>query len=285
MIKITRFFYVHILTFPLFFLAYWVGALQTLLMAYCIVTVHELFHLFAALLLKVRVGCIVVMPFGMTLRLSAHVLKSPKNEALIAMAGPAANACMLLLGLALKQYYIWAEQSMFLYEYLNWITMILNLLPVLPLDGGRILRAVLTHSFGYLRGMKWMRKLTKIMIFILALVGTLLLILTRCNISLVMVAAFLIFNMIEEKKTSDLFAMKELMGAKEKLLKQSLMASKVISATENTAAKQILKRISYDNYCLVYIENSDGKGRIISESELVRAILEKGYQLKLKQIV
>ena len=58
MIKITRFFYINLLVIPLFVLAYFVGALQTLLMAYAVVTVHELFHLFAALLLKVRVGSI-----------------------------------------------------------------------------------------------------------------------------------------------------------------------------------------------------------------------------------
>ena len=52
MIKITRFFYIHWSIFPLFLLAYWSGGIYTLLAAYAVVVVHELFHFFAALLVK-----------------------------------------------------------------------------------------------------------------------------------------------------------------------------------------------------------------------------------------
>lgn len=284
MIKITRFFYIHILTLPLLLLAYAVGTLHTTLMAYCIVTVHELFHLFAALLLRVRVKSIIIMPFGMTLRLSEAMVKESGKEVLIAMAGPFANFLMLVVGAVLKYYYIWAEESMFLYKGLNWLIMLFNLMPVLPLDGGRVMRAVLAHFFGYLRAMKVMRRLTYTIAIIFSASGLLLLFVTKCNISLLMVSAFVLFNMMEEKKTNDLFVLKELMRSKERLLEQKLMSSKVISATDKTRAKYVLRRISYDNYFLIYITDFKGNGRMITETQLISALLENGYGVRLGEI-
>lgn len=284
MIKITRFFYIHFLVLPLFILAYCVGALHTLIMAYCVVSVHELFHLFAALLLRVRTGSIIVTPFGMTLRLMDNIIKEPVKETLIALAGPFANVCMLCAGIILKKHYIWAEQSFFLFWYLNWIIMILNLLPVLPLDGGRVTRALLAHVFGYLTGMRIMRRLTMVISGILLAGGLLLLIVTHFNISLVMVAAFLFYNMAEEKRRGDILVMRELLRSKEKLLEERVINTKILAAAENTPAKKILRKLNYDRYHLIYVEKREGEGRFISESELIKAVLTRGYGLKMVQI-
>ena len=97
MIKIKRFFYFHLLCIPLFLISYFTQNIHGLLLSYSIVTVHEFFHLFAALILSVRVKSIIMMPFGMTLRLSSSVIKSPAKEAVIAASGPFANLLMIAL--------------------------------------------------------------------------------------------------------------------------------------------------------------------------------------------
>lgn len=285
MIKITRFFYINLLVIPLFVLAYFVGALQTLLMAYAVVTVHELFHLFAALLLKVRVGSIIVMPFGMTLRLQGNIIKNPAKEILIALAGPFANLVMLGVGAFLKHTYIWAEQSMFLYQYLNIITLCVNLLPVLPLDGGRVVKAVLTWQLGYINGLSIMKKLSRVVIAAVFVLGVGLIVLTRFNISLVMVGAFLAFNMVEEKRNNDFIIMKELLYSKEKLMKSGVMVSRSISAMEHVSAHRILKMLSYHNFYMIHVVDENLElVKILTESELVEAVLHQGYHIRIGDI-
>ena len=75
MIKITRFFYIHWLVFPLLLLARFTGGLHTTLAAYAVVFVHEIFHLLAAFFVRERIGSVIIMPFGMTLRLSADIVR------------------------------------------------------------------------------------------------------------------------------------------------------------------------------------------------------------------
>ncbi|MBQ3553542.1 MAG: hypothetical protein IJA08_02550 [Clostridia bacterium] len=282
MIKITRFLYVHFLVFPLFILSYFVGSIHTMIMAYAIVTVHEVFHLFAALLLGVRTASIMIMPFGMTLRLSGNVIKEPLKESLVALSGPLANAIMIVLGYIARHFYLWAEESLFLYWTLNWVIMLLNLLPILPLDGGRVLRAVLTHVFGYLAGMKIIRTMTLTLTVILAVFGILVLAVTRFNVSLLLASAFLFLYFIEDKKRGDLFVLKELLRSKERLIEKGLMKSKFLAATEHTKAKSVLPKISYDCFHLIYI--SGKRGRIISEAELIDALMIKGYSVEMKDI-
>lgn len=283
MIKITRFLYVHFLVVPLFILSYFVGSIHTMIMAYAIVTVHELFHLFAALLLGVRTASIMIMPFGMTLRLSGSVIKDPLKESLVALSGPLANAVMIFMGYIARDVYLWAEESLFLYWALNWTIMLLNLLPILPLDGGRVLRAILTHVFGYLTGMRIIRTMTFSFTLILTVLGIFALVVTRFNISLLLASVFLFLFFIEDKKRGDLFVLKELLRSKERLIEKGLMTSKFLTATEHTKAKSVLPKISYDSFHLIYVAGK--RGRIITEAELMDALITKGYSVEMKDIL
>lgn len=285
MLKITKFLYVHIGIIPLFILAYFVGGIHTLMMAYAVVMVHELFHLFVALSLKVRVQSIIIMPFGMTLRLQNNLIKSPLKEAVIALAGPLANILMIAVGALLRETYIWAEESMFLYLYLNYINLFLNLIPALPLDGGRVLKAILTQYMGFISSYRIMEKITKIFTIAIFLIGVILIYITKFNISLVMVGAFLAFNMVEEKKHNDFIIMKEILYSKEKLPKRGVMPSKNLSAMEDVPASRIFKKLSYHSFHHIYIVNQNlGIRSIITEAELIDAVLHQGYAVKLGDI-
>ena len=79
-------------------LAFTLKSQMTFFMSFGVVLIHELSHLIAALILNVRVKSIVILPFGMTLRLDSSVVRYPKKETLIAAAGPLSNVVMLLLG-------------------------------------------------------------------------------------------------------------------------------------------------------------------------------------------
>jgi Zn-dependent protease len=96
-------------------------------------------------------------------------LKNPRRDmALVAVAGPGANLVMALLwalvaklGLALWGSVPWISQPLVAMGeigiWINVILMVLNLLPILPLDGGRIVASLLpprlSYSFGLLEPM------------------------------------------------------------------------------------------------------------------------------------
>lgn len=277
MIKITRFFYIHILVVPLILTAFLTKSQMTFFITYGIVLIHELCHLFAALCLNIKVYSVIVMPFGMTLRLDSSVVRAPKKEAAIALAGPVSNALMLLFGCAFYGNYA-PSLNFYLFLVINGAMLILNLIPVPPLDGGRILRAAVIKHAGLIPAAKVMRRVSCVFICIICILGILLLIFFHGNPSLIMIGAFLIYNFADEKKNSDILIMREIIYEKEKLKNSSLIPSKMICVRKDTPAKRILRKLNLSTFYIVTIIDDDMRIlRTVTESDFVRAVTSRGY--------
>lgn len=121
------------------------------------VTIHELAHCAVARRRGLTVRDIILLPIGGVSEITG-LPASPKTERDIAIAGPAASfGLAVLLGVAALATgaKIWPPTltTGSLLADLGWMNLVLcgfNLLPALPMDGGRVLRAVLAgHSDPY----------------------------------------------------------------------------------------------------------------------------------------
>ena len=120
------------------------------------VVVHELGHLLMGLMLKMKPERIELMPFGLSISFKVNVQDINKKrgngnqqvfkEILVASAGPLTNLIILIFT------YVFFGNSNFssLVIYANLLILIFNLLPIYPLDGGRILNGILHILFGRL---------------------------------------------------------------------------------------------------------------------------------------
>lgn len=276
MIRITKFFYIHILLVPMIILSYYLGSVPVFMTAFGVVLIHELFHLFAAVLVGVGVKSIVILPFGMTLRLSGDVIKNPKKEIIIACAGPAANVLMLIC----SQFAAKSEQVL-IFQVVNWSLLLLNLLPVAPLDGGRILRAMVIKNSGLMGAAHILRKISRVFISVVVILGAFVAVITRGNPSLMIIGAFLIFSAIEEKKTSDLLVMYSLIGEKEMFKNKNLIPTKNLCIAFDTPAKAVIRKLNFSTFYIVYILDKNRKIiKTATESDFIRAVKSKGFSVK-----
>ncbi len=120
------------------------GLLTILILAVGIfgsVALHELGHSMVARAKGGYIHEIVLYPIGGAAKIS-NLPKRPLDEIMVALAGPAVS---LILALIFSQ----IERLAFL-GYLNKMLFLFNLLPVFPMDGGRVLRAILTLKKGRL---------------------------------------------------------------------------------------------------------------------------------------
>ncbi len=279
MIKITRFFYIHILMVPLLIVAFVTKSQMTFFIAYSVVLVHELCHLLTALILGVKVYSIVAMPFGMTVRLDSCVLRTPKKEAAIAAAGPLSNGLMLVLGIGC---FGREEPSLnaYIFLFVNASMLLLNLIPVPPLDGGRLLRAAVLYRVGLMPAAKIMRRISYVCISLICLAGLFLLFYFHGNPSLIMIGAFLGYNFANEKKGSDLLIMQELLCEKEKEQQNGLIPTKLLCIRGKTPAKRILKKLNFSTFYIIAVLDSHMRiEKVITEQEVLRAIMTAGYNI------
>ncbi len=110
---------------------------------------HEAAHIAAATACGLEVERVDLLPFGGMARIPGLAAAEPGVEATVAMAGPLGS--LLLYGAT-----TWAKDNAWLdphlagyYQAVNLALGVANLVPALPLDGGRLARALLAGRMGY----------------------------------------------------------------------------------------------------------------------------------------
>lgn len=140
---------------PVGTVAAWVLGVITTLGLFLSVLAHELSHAFMGRSEGIQIEEIVLHPFGGLARLRNEP-ENPRAEFRIAVAGPAASfligvvSFVLLLPLV-RSGFTTAAGVLFLLSAGNLLLAIFNLFPGYPLDGGRVLRAILWRRTGNMR--------------------------------------------------------------------------------------------------------------------------------------
>lgn len=112
------------------------------------VLLHELGHALMARHLGVHIAGIELHFFGGAAKMS-DAPKTANDEVAIAAAGPAVSFALGGAGLVLA-----SLTGLWILSLFGWVNLILgvfNMLPALPMDGGRILRALLTRKYSFIR--------------------------------------------------------------------------------------------------------------------------------------
>ena len=109
------------------------------------------------------------------------------------MAGPITNFIIILITYNLKLDLI---KSM-LIIYTNFLIMIFNLVPIYPLDGGRILKGILHITFGKRKSEKYINTISKITVIIIIAISSILILYIQ-NISIFLIDIYLGYLVIKE---------------------------------------------------------------------------------------
>ncbi len=165
--------------------------------------VHELGHLIAGLIMRMKPEKIELMPFGFSISFKISVEEYNKKikkgnmleikKIIVAIAGPITNFIIILLTDILN---INTLKSIIII-YTNFLIMIFNLLPIYPLDGGRILKSILYINFGKRKTEKYINLISKITVIIMVALSSIL-ILYLHNIAIFLIDIYLLYLMLKE---------------------------------------------------------------------------------------
>lgn len=137
--------------------AAWEGVAFVALLFLCVL-LHEFGHIFAARRYGVNTPEVTLWPFGGIARLE-RIPEKPSEELIVALAGPAVNVVIALVLLIFLGGQIGMEHiesienpNTSLLAKLaaaNIFLVVFNLIPAFPMDGGRVLRAILAMNMSH----------------------------------------------------------------------------------------------------------------------------------------
>ena len=272
---------VHIWTILLFAVGLIFDFFEVLVIAYGITALHETAHILTAKRCGVKTEAVEVMPFGITMRVSKECIANTTDEIKISVAGPLSNFLIVYLvygfyGGAYKEYIIITSLAMGIF----------NLLPALPLDGGRIMRAILVKKAGHIRATTIALKITKITSAFVVLSGLYILFRSGFNFSFLLIGGFLIANLTEERKNANMIIMKDILFSRKKLSEKGTARAEILAADLNESAKKMLGKLSYDKYYLVNVVDSRMEViKTLTETEVIENMAVYGMNITFKKIV
>jgi len=167
--------------------------------------IHELGHLLAGCLLGMKPEKIEIMPYGVSISFkltpkdyNKKIKKGNQLELkkiLVALAGPCTNIFMIILFLNLNINVF----DMLTVIYSNLLLMLFNLLPIYPLDGGRIIKGLLHIFWGKRKAEKYINYISFIMLIVLSFIFSILIYKAE-NISMFIIILILWIIFIKEDR-------------------------------------------------------------------------------------
>ena len=164
--------------------------------------IHELGHLVAGLILKFKPEEVKLTPVGLQIRFKIdsreynEKIKEARSlnikKAIIALAGPLTNLIIAVVTIIIG-YFNANIQNTYIYQiiiYANFLIAMFNLIPIYPMDGGRVLKVLLNIFIGSKKAYKITYIVSKTILILLTAVASILVLYIH-NIAIVIILAYL----------------------------------------------------------------------------------------------
>ncbi len=248
----------------------WLGHGRALLMTLVALTLHEAAHAVAARIMGQRFESIELMPFGGVAQMSTALSLRPGQELMIALAGPIASLLFSLLSAVSGLHGLVVQDFL----RINLILAATNLLPALPLDGGRALRAALSGKLGRPRATRifvWVGVAIGVMIVGLGVYAA-----TKgvINPLLFLMGVYLIYAALKEKETLAAACFEALHGRADRLRREGTLPVKWVAVEQSASPERLATRLTAGSYhVFVMVDEDLRQVGTLDEGEVLRRAL------------
>lgn len=266
---------------PLFWFVIGIGILtgyfKEVIMVFLIVFIHEMGHSVVAHFFKWRIRKIELLPFGGVAEVEEYGNRPLKQEFWVIISGPLQHIWLIALSYILLPFEFWTVHDHHMFLTHNLMILCFNLLPIWPLDGGKLMYLFISTKFPFQKGLDLTLKCSLLLLFVFA-VTTLYLFPFHLNLWIVLI--FLLFSHYFEWKQKSYAYMRFLM---ERYYKhdEPFVLTTPITVSADVTVQDVLKKFRRGvKHKVVIKDPSQTLRKTINEKMILTAFFESKQATK-----
>jgi stage IV sporulation protein FB len=248
---------------------------------------HEIAHLAVAWMLGLGVEELMITPFGGMARLDTTLETDPQAETSVALAGPFESFFLAGLALFLTGEQFFDQQLVRFFFEVNANLAFFNLIPALPLDGGRAFRGLLAQRYGYRRVTVWMAWLSRFCGVAMAGVAAMVWLKARVVFITPLVGGvFLALSATQEVEAATYRSFRQFLLKRDRLRQRRVVGTQQLVAMEGTRLREVLEHLAARRYHTILVVDRDLHPLgTLYESELMDAFEQMGPETPVELIL
>lgn len=261
---------------PLFWFVIGIGVLsgyfKELIFVFSIVFIHELGHSVAAHYFKWKIKKIELLPFGGVAEVEEYGNRPLKEEFIVIIAGPLQHVWLIGLSFFLLQFDFWTAADHHMFVTHNLMVLLFNLLPVWPLDGGKLLYLFFSKKLPFQKSLEVTLKSSFAILCVFSIISFYIF---PFHLNLIVVLIFLFFtHYFDWKKRS--FAYMRFLMERHYQKYEPFIETVPVFVSEKLTVQDVLKTFKRGvKHKIVLKDNSYAKKRMIKEKVVLTAFFDE----------
>ena len=258
---------------------------DTFLTVFFSLALHEFAHSFMAKRLGYIVTAIEIQPFGFIARLDSPPA-SPQEAIAVYASGPVLSLLLALSAAGLMQLGRISSPLLMQFSSFNLVLGIVNLIPVLPLDGGRLLVSLFSKGPSAFKAEKFFSSFGIFFGIILMAAGIFLLVHGNKNFTFVSAGFFIMSAAVRELRMHTLSDTKTKLKQLSRLRRgRSALRVFPMAISSRNTVREAFGALSGGGYNVILLIDADGKVcGMLDESDISKALSLGSADKKLSEI-
>lgn len=227
---------------------------------FVIVFIHELGHAAAARGFGWRIRHIRLLPFGGVMEVDEHGNVPAREELVVSLAGPLQHVWMIVFAWLMKHFGVYDPAWWNYFIEANLTIGFFNLLPIMPLDGGRVLQCLIGYGMPYRRAISICSYAGLVLSAMLVVLSALRIAAGDMQLNLLLVGLFLLSSNWMLLKNRPYRFLRFLMSrdaAAARFIGSGTLAQPIVVSRQRRLS-DIVKLLMRDKYHLIYVLGEGG---------------------------
>lgn len=262
---------------------------ESFLAAFISISLHEITHVIIAQILGIKVKGIKILPVGLNAIIDegTHCLW---KKIILYLSGPATNGLLYILGILFCKHATHIpiyKESIITFANANLYLAVFNILPVIPLDGSRILINILSLQKGLTFTLKYAKRLTIVFSVIFILIGFIQIIYSSfLGLNLIIIGIYIVILIMSRDMEGAFMNIKQILFRRSRLLKKGIYPVRELVVIKTMSLGNILKSMDFDRFHMIYVLDEKFKVlRMYTEQEIIDGIINYNSEITFKEFI